>query len=126
VTDTGPGHAGDANLGITTFLNGTLVSNITIDTSEIATDTIDYVATDSDGLTGLTPAPSSSRPIPQSSPPPTHHQPPRPPFNSAGIVRSSDDALLLSAVIVQELDVDEVHVHSKCSNSAEHRLLETP
>jgi hypothetical protein len=59
VTDTGPSQAGDANLGITTFLNGTLVSNITIDTSEIATDTIDYVATDSDGLTGLTPAPEA-------------------------------------------------------------------
>jgi len=51
VSDTGPGQAGDANLGLETFLNGTLVSNITIDTSEVATDTIDYVATDNDGLT---------------------------------------------------------------------------
>jgi hypothetical protein len=39
------------NLGITTFLNGTLVSNIDIDTSEAATDTVQYVATDTDGLT---------------------------------------------------------------------------
>jgi hypothetical protein len=51
VSDTGPGQAGDTNLGITTFLNGTLVSNIVLDTSEIATDTIDYVATDTAGLT---------------------------------------------------------------------------
>jgi hypothetical protein len=51
VTDTGPGQAGDANLGYETFLNGTLVSNIVIDTSQVATDTIDYVATDEDGLT---------------------------------------------------------------------------
>jgi hypothetical protein len=35
----------DLNLGIKTFLNGTLVSNIVIDTSQVATDTIDYVAT---------------------------------------------------------------------------------
>src|ERR1039458_8754102 len=34
-----------------TFLNGTLVSNIVLDTSEPSTDTIDYVATDTDGLT---------------------------------------------------------------------------
>ena len=51
VTDTGPGQAGDTNLGLKTFLNGTLVSNIVIDTSQVATDTIDYVATDTDGLT---------------------------------------------------------------------------
>ena len=51
VTDTGPGQAGDTNLGVVTFLNGTLVSNIVIDTSEVATDTIDYVATDTAGLT---------------------------------------------------------------------------
>ena len=36
----------DLNLGYKTFLNGTLVSNIVIDTSSVATDTIDYVATD--------------------------------------------------------------------------------
>ena len=51
VTDTGPGQAGDPNLGYQTFLNGTLVSNIAIDTSQVATDTIDYVASDTDGLT---------------------------------------------------------------------------
>ncbi|HZM02867.1 MAG TPA: hypothetical protein VFC44_07570 [Candidatus Saccharimonadales bacterium] len=34
------------DLGYKTFLNGTLVSNIVIDTSQVATDTIDYVATD--------------------------------------------------------------------------------
>ena len=51
VTDTGPGQAGDTNLGYKTFLNDTLVSNIVIDTSQVATDTIDYVAADIDGLT---------------------------------------------------------------------------
>jgi hypothetical protein len=51
VNDTGPGQAGDTNLGYQTFLNGTLVSNIVIDTSQVATDTIDYVATDNNGLT---------------------------------------------------------------------------
>ena len=51
VSDTGPGQAGDTDLGITTFLNGTLVSTIDIDTSQVATDTIDYVGTDIDGLT---------------------------------------------------------------------------
>ncbi len=45
------GPQADLNLGLKTFLNGTLVSNIVIDTSAVATDTIDYVATDSAGLT---------------------------------------------------------------------------
>ena len=41
----------DQNLGLKYFLNGALVSNIVIDTSAAATDTIDYVATDSAGNT---------------------------------------------------------------------------
>jgi hypothetical protein len=40
----------DLNLGIKTFLNGQLTSNIVIDTTQAATDTIDYVATDQSGL----------------------------------------------------------------------------
>jgi hypothetical protein len=48
-TITGP--QADLNLGIKTFLNGTLVSNIVLDTSHVATDTIDFVATDGAGLT---------------------------------------------------------------------------
>ena len=36
----------DQNFGLKYFLNGALVSNIVIDTSAAATDTIDYVATD--------------------------------------------------------------------------------
>ena len=44
MSDTGSDHAGDTNLGFKTFLNGTLVSNIAIDTSQIATDTVAYVA----------------------------------------------------------------------------------
>jgi hypothetical protein len=43
---------GDRNLDYKTFLNGKLVSDIVIDTSAAATDTIDYVATDQAGNTG--------------------------------------------------------------------------
>jgi hypothetical protein len=38
-------------LGYKTFRNGTLVSNIVLDTSQAATDTIDYVVTDTYGNT---------------------------------------------------------------------------
>ena len=51
MSDTGQGQAGDMNLGLKYFLNGTLVSNIVLDTSAVATDTIDYVATDTYGNT---------------------------------------------------------------------------
>jgi len=50
VSDTEPGRAGDTNLRYQTFLNGTLVSNVNIDTSQVATDTIDDVATDNADL----------------------------------------------------------------------------
>jgi hypothetical protein len=50
-TEIQSGQAGDTNLGYETFLNGTLVSNIAIDTSQVAADTIDYVATDNNDLT---------------------------------------------------------------------------
>jgi hypothetical protein len=39
------------DLGYKTFLDGALVSNILIDTTQVATDTIDYVATDTWGNT---------------------------------------------------------------------------
>jgi hypothetical protein len=39
------------DLGYKTFLNAAFVSNIVIDTSQVATDTIDYVATDTWGNT---------------------------------------------------------------------------
>jgi hypothetical protein len=42
-TVTGP--QADINLCINTFLNGKLVSNIVLETSQVTTDTIDYVAT---------------------------------------------------------------------------------
>jgi hypothetical protein len=48
---TGAREAGNTNLGYQTFLNGTLVSNIVLDTSHVATDTIDYVAMDTNGNT---------------------------------------------------------------------------
>jgi hypothetical protein len=41
----------DKNLGLKYFLNGALVSDIVIDTSAAATDTIDYIATDTAGNT---------------------------------------------------------------------------
>lgn len=41
----------DLNLGIQTFVNGVAMSPVQIDTTEAATDTIDYVATDQNGLT---------------------------------------------------------------------------
>ena len=46
------GPKADLNLGIKTFLNGTLVSDIVIDTTQVATDTIDYVATLPTGQAG--------------------------------------------------------------------------
>ena len=48
-TITGP--TADLNLGITTYVNGTEMSPVQIDTNAAATDTIDYVATDQNGLT---------------------------------------------------------------------------
>jgi len=47
-TITGP--QADLNLGIQTFVNGTEMSPVQIDTTQAATDTIDYVATDQSGL----------------------------------------------------------------------------
>ena len=50
-SDTEPGQAGETKLGYQTFFNGTLGSNIVIDASQVVTDTIDYVATNENGLT---------------------------------------------------------------------------
>jgi hypothetical protein len=49
---TGPQQ--DLNLGIMTYVNGAPMNGVQIDTSTEATDTIDYVATDSAGLTSTT------------------------------------------------------------------------
>jgi hypothetical protein len=38
------------SLDVQTYLNGAVESPIVIDTSQVATDTIDYVATDQSGL----------------------------------------------------------------------------
>ena len=48
-TITGP--QADLNLGIRTYVNGMLMNPVQIDTSTTATDTIDYVVTDSSGNT---------------------------------------------------------------------------
>lgn len=45
------GPTADLNLGIQTFVNASAISPVQIDTSQAATDTIDYVATDQNGLT---------------------------------------------------------------------------
>jgi hypothetical protein len=69
------------NLGITTYVNGTEMNPVQIDTSTAATDTIDYVATDQNGLTStstravIIEAPandnqSTSTPANDNSPPP--------------------------------------------------------
>jgi hypothetical protein len=48
-TITGPQQ--DLNLGIQTLVNGTAMNPVQLDTTQAATDTIDYVATDQSGLT---------------------------------------------------------------------------
>ena len=48
-TITGP--QADLNLGIKTYVNGIEMSPVQIDTIQVATDTIDYVAIDQNGLT---------------------------------------------------------------------------
>jgi hypothetical protein len=48
------GPQADLNLGIQTYVNGIEMSPVQIDTSAAATDTIDYVATDQNGLTATT------------------------------------------------------------------------
>jgi hypothetical protein len=44
------GPQADLNLGIETFVNGLPMSPVQIDTTQVATDTIDYVVTDQNGL----------------------------------------------------------------------------
>jgi Chaperone of endosialidase/Domain of unknown function (DUF5011) len=79
-TITGPQQ--DLNLGINTFVNGVPMSPVEIDTSATATDTIDYVATDQNGLTStstrtvIIEAPANdnqatSTPANDNTPPPT-------------------------------------------------------
>jgi hypothetical protein len=67
-TITGP--TADLNLDIRTFVNSVAVNSMQIDTSTVATDTIDYVATDQTGL-----ASTSTRTVivraPDSAPSPT-------------------------------------------------------
>jgi len=48
------GPKADLNLGIQTFVNGLAMSPVQIDTSSAATDTIDYVVADQNGLTSTT------------------------------------------------------------------------
>lgn len=48
------GPQADLDLGIQTYLHGAPMSSIQIDTSDAATDTIDYIVTDQTGLTSTT------------------------------------------------------------------------
>jgi spore maturation protein SpmA len=84
-TITGPTQA-DTNLGIKTFLNGALVSNIVLDTTAAATDTIDYVATNAAGTS------TSTRTViielPTVEAPPTQPTPP-PPAGTSSTATSS-------------------------------------
>ena len=83
-TITGP--EADLNLGIKTFLNGALVSNIVLDTSTTTTATIDYVVTDQNGLTSTSSrtviveatAAADLPPSTEETPPPTEPTPPAP------------------------------------------------
>ena len=45
------GPLADINLGITTYVNGVLMNPVQIDTTQTATDTIDYVVNDAAGNT---------------------------------------------------------------------------
>ncbi|HEX5862846.1 MAG TPA: immunoglobulin-like domain-containing protein, partial [Casimicrobiaceae bacterium] len=65
-TITGP--QADLNLGIKTFLNGTLVSDIVLDTSTTTTGTIDYVVTDQNGLTSTSTRTVFIEPVAPSTP----------------------------------------------------------
>jgi hypothetical protein len=64
-TITGP--QADLNLGIQTYLNGTPMNPVQLNTTQAATDTIDYVVTDQSGLTST----STRTVIIQPAPPPT-------------------------------------------------------
>jgi hypothetical protein len=75
------GPQADLNLGFMTYLNGVLTSPLQLDTSQPATDTIDYVATTNPASPPPQREPSSSKPPPTPAPQP---QPPNQPrLNSA-------------------------------------------
>jgi hypothetical protein len=56
------------DLGYKTFLDGALVSDIIIDTTQVATDTIDYVATDTWGNTSTSTRTVIIEPVSPSTP----------------------------------------------------------
>lgn len=65
-TITGP--QADLNLGINTFVNGTLASNIAVDTTKAGTSTVEYVVTDQSGLTSTSTRTVVIQPIPSPAP----------------------------------------------------------
>jgi hypothetical protein len=82
-TITGP--KADLNLGLKYFLKGALVSDIVLDTSKVATDTIQYVATDAVGLT----ATSTRTVIIEAAAPPTPPPPPATASSTPAIASST-------------------------------------
>ena len=91
-TITGP--PADLNLGIKTFLNGALVSNIVLDTTAPATDTIDYVAENAAGTststrTVIIEAPQDQTPPPPAPEPQTTPAPATPPDPSTTTTTST-------------------------------------
>jgi hypothetical protein len=65
-------HFADLNLGIATFVNGAPMNPVQIDTIAAATDTIDYVVSDQNGLSATSTRTVIVEPAadPSTSPPP--------------------------------------------------------
>jgi hypothetical protein len=86
------GPKADLNLGITTYVNGAPMNPIQLDTTQAATDTIAYVATDQSGLASTTTRtviveaapPIAPRPPPQLPPPPPQPNDPAVPVDGSG------------------------------------------
>jgi hypothetical protein len=66
-TVTGP--QADLNLGISTYVNGAPMNPIQLDTTQAATDTIQYVATDQSGLTSTSTRTAIIQPANDNTPP---------------------------------------------------------
>jgi hypothetical protein len=100
-TITGP--QADLNLGSTTYVNGTEMNPVQIDTSTAATDTIDYVATDQNGLTSTSTRTVIVEPALESAESPTGvvveavSPPPAPPAATSTPVSSADASATTSA-----------------------------
>jgi hypothetical protein len=84
------GPTADLKLGITTYVNGTPMNPIQLDTSTEATDTIQYVGTDQTGLTSTSTRTVIIEAAPSIVPPRT--TPRRPPPQPSNRSRQAPDA----------------------------------